>query len=376
LKPGDILIAPNAFKHALDAGPVADAIAEGLVLAGIKAKIRKFPMADGGDGTARLLNTYLNAEWISKEVQGPLKHKLKAGYSFQEEQSTAYIDLAEASGIRHLKTNELNIWQGNTLGTGELMMDALKRGAKTIYLGLGGSASVEGGLGILLHFGFQFLDEAGSEISCNAAGLRKLHCIIPPKQKPIIELKLLVDVDNSLCGEKGAARVFAAQKGANPRDILELESLLNHYAKLIHQLTNINVCDVKGGGAAGGVAAGLHALLDAEIISGSEFFMERSGIFEALKSASVLITGEGSFDAQSAYGKAPYRLLTACRDLEIPCVVFAGKLGQLPSTEAFPNSEFIEIGGEHADLASALKNTYNDLKSHAFEWAKSSDLLF
>jgi glycerate 2-kinase len=363
-----ILIAPNAFKNSLDAAAAADAIEKGLQRSRLNCTTVKFPVGDGGDGTAALLMQHLSATPVEVTVQNPLGKKIRASFGWSESNAAAVIELAAASGLRLLQPHEYNPMQVTTFGTGELLLEGMKRNAEQIFLCIGGSATVDGGTGILRALGFRFTDSKGNEILHPTLFKNIANFSLPDNniffRKTAITI--LCDVQNTLLGENGAVAVFAAQKGATEKEILLLEEGLKCFSDCILKKIGKDIAAVKHGGAAGGVAAGLYGLLDAKLVNGINYFLAVTGFEEALKKADLVITGEGSIDRQTLQGKAPFGVAEKAKTFSIPVVAFAGKI--INETDEGLNyyfSRLIDINTPGTKLEDALKNTFINLEQAA-----------
>ena len=322
----NILISPNSFKGTLNAGLAAKSIAKGIKEALPKINLKLAPISDGGDGLIDIALNVFGGQIKTLKVDGPLKKKVKAKYIFCKDK-TAVIEMAEASGIKYLKRNELDAMNASTFGVGQLIDKALKLGAKKIIIGLGGSASNDGGAGCAQGFGFKLTDIKGKDILRGARGLSKLSKIdngVPKKLKKI-EFIALTDVSNLLCGKEGSARIFGPQKGACPQKVKIIEKVLLHYSKIVKRDLNKNISSLKGGAAAGGLAAGLSAFFDAKLSDGTKYVFDLIGIENNAKKADILITGEGKFDKQSLCGKGFYGLSSLALKYKKPIVIICGR---------------------------------------------------
>ncbi|MFA6944793.1 MAG: glycerate kinase, partial [Pedobacter sp.] len=278
---------------------------------------------------------------------------------------TAVIEMADASGIRLLKPEELNPLITSSTGTGELIINALDRGVNKIVIGLGGSATVDGGAGTLKALGVRFLDHEGHELSGLTESLQNL-CQIDLKQldKRVLSCRIIIlcDVDNSLLGEKGSAAVFGPQKGASAEDIPVLESALKRLSDHAFEATGKRMDEVIHGGAAGGIAAALYAFLNAELVNGAEHFLKLTGFSESIKMADLLITGEGSLDEQTLQGKGPHAVAKVAKEHQIPVIGIAGKvpLDDHPEMDKYFDI-LMAIGNQPSDLETAMKFTASNL---------------
>lgn len=324
-----IVIALDSFKGSLPAKDACLAVEAGLRAVVSDLTIILKPMADGGEGTAAaLLASRPGGEWIPVRVQGPLAEKtVEAGFAWFKDDFTAVVEMAAASGLPLLSENELNPLRTNTYGTGELIRAAIERGSRRILLTVGGSATVDGGIGAAAALGWRFLADNDTPVPLGGGGLVKIARIVPPAPPqalpPVTEL---CDVTNPLCGPNGAATVFGPQKGATPEMVAQLEAgMANLEARIMADLGK-DVRNIPGGGAAGGLGAGAVAFFNAEIAPGIETVIKNSGLRTALDGADWCITGEGSFDNQSLDGKVISGVAAAARDAGVPVVVFAGQV--------------------------------------------------
>jgi len=324
-----IVIAPNAFKNSLTAEAAAAAIRTGLEQSRLQFTAECFPVADGGDGTGDLLVARLGANRKEVVARDPLGRKRTAYYGLSADGGTAIIEMANASGLRLLAPGEPDPLRATSCGTGDLISAALECHPRRILIGMGGSATVDGGTGILTALGVRFLNSEGCEIVALPAGLSDLASVdvsgLDPRLKDT-ELTVLCDVDNPLLGAEGAAAVFGPQKGASTEDVKQLEAALRQLSGIIEQQFDIDVSALARGGTAGGAAAGLYALLGARLVNGIDLFLETTGFERALKHADWVITGEGSIDEQTLKGKGPFGVAVAAKRNGVPVIGLAGRL--------------------------------------------------
>ncbi len=322
-----VLIAFNAFKEALSAREACAAAARALRRAWPEATVLEIPIGDGGDGTLEALALAFGerARFHRTTVTGPVFTPVTAHWLELPEQ-VAYLEMAQASGLALVPPEQRNPFRTTSLGTGELLLQAMEHGMKQIFLGVGGSATVDGGLGALTALGFRFLDRQGRPVPPTGEGLLHLHSLEPPAQGiPQVNLTVLVDVRNPLLGPEGAARVYGPQKGATPEQVKQLEQGLRKLRDLVQALTGREI-DIPGGGAAGGIAAALHGLLGARLEPGSEVFLRLVDFDRHLARADLVLTGEGRFDEQSRYGKGPWAVLEHAARAGKPVWVLAGSV--------------------------------------------------
>ena len=353
-----ILLAPNAMKGSLSASQFAYAMEEGLLMANKEFECIKHPLADGGDGTAEVLVEALNGEFIAVEVSDPLGRKFSSRFGWIPATKTAVIEMADASGLRLLALSELNPMIASSYGTGELMLEAVKMGATKIILGIGGSATVEGGIGMLMSLGFDLTDIDGNEISEGGMGLSQLaHVSSNNVPKSILNCEIIIasDVTNPLLGEKGAVNVYGAQKGATPEMMPKLEVGLQNYVKVLEEITKKELVNIVGGGAAGGISIPLLALLNARTVNGSDLIFDLLGIFDDLKKCDLVITGEGCIDLQTCYGKGPAAIAQEAKKLGIPVIAIGGKV---KSEASYLFDGIFSISNGPTTLEDAMKNAF------------------
>jgi glycerate kinase len=364
-----ILIAPNAFKNSLDAQSAAEAIALGLQQSRLECICRLFPVGDGGDGTGTLLIKHLNGELINVTVHDALGREITAAFGLIDNGHTAIIEMADASGIRLLKTAELNPLLANTYGTGQLIKAALDKAVTKIILGMGGSATVDGGMGILAALGITFLNNAGEVLKPVPKALvdiEKIDTTGLDKRILNCEIIILCDVDNKLLGSQGAAAVFGPQKGANAADVIQLDAMVAKLANLALQQSGKDMTTIKHSGTAGGAAAGMYAFLNARLVSGANNFLTLTGFDIALNDTDLVITGEGSIDEQTLQGKAPAAVATMAKQKSIKVIGLAGKVPSEPVTALTQYfDEIWSINQGPVDLQSAIKNTRHNLECTA-----------
>ncbi|MFA9398234.1 MAG: glycerate kinase [Clostridiaceae bacterium] len=326
-----IIIAPDSFKGSLSAKEVADNVEIGIRRVLEKVEIVKVPMADGGEGTVQSLVDSTNGRIIELIVTGPIFKKVNSFYGILGDGKTAIIEMASASGLPLLNDEEKNPMNTTTYGTGELIKDALDKGCRKIIIGIGGSATNDGGVGMLAALGIQFLDENSKEIKPIGGELNKISSINMDKvDKRINECEFIsaCDVDNPLVGKNGASYIFAPQKGATEAQVKTLDANLNHYADIIEKTLNISVANYKGAGAAGGLGAGILAFLNGNMQKGIDIVIQTTNLEEKIKDADLIITGEGMIDYQTQFGKTPYGVCLLGKRYNIPVIAIAGGLGK------------------------------------------------
>lgn len=324
-----IIFAPDSFKESLSAKTVADAMIEGWRRVFPEDLCVAVPMADGGEGTLESLVDATGGTLHVVSVEGPLGNPVEARYGILGDGSTAVIEMAEASGLSLLAPTERNPMRADTYGTGQLICAALDSGARSIIVGLGGSATNDGGAGAMTALGAKFLDVRGQILPRGGAALRNLARIVRDQwDERLKDTQFIVacDVNNPLTGANGASRIFGPQKGATSEMVEELDQALDRYAKIIEKEIGIQVDAIPGAGAAGGLGAGLLAFLSAEFVPGIDLVISHTGLEEKIKDADVVFTGEGSIDAQTRLGKTPYGVARLAKKYGIPVIALAGRV--------------------------------------------------
>jgi len=365
-----ILIVPNAMKGSMSASDFADAIGEGLLMADPKFELAKYPLADGGDGTAELLVKALNGEFVPVKVHDPLGREIMSRFGWIENLKLAVIEMAEASGLKLLASSELNPMLASSRGTGELMVEAVKQGAQKIILGIGGSATVDGGIGMLKALGFELLDTSGNEVIEGGNGLIQVNQVLSGNAKPQIlncEIIIASDVRNPLLGENGAAAIYGPQKGATDQMVISLELGFENYIKVLEKSAQKALKDIVGGGAAGGIAIPLIAFLNARMVSGAELIIDLLGVIKDLKSCDLVITGEGCIDLQTCQGKGPAVIAKAAHKAGIPIIAIGGMVKQEAS---YLFNGIFSIAKGPVSLDEMMKNASELTKSFSFELGK------
>ncbi|QYX66243.1 glycerate kinase [Shewanella putrefaciens] len=349
-----IVIAPDSFKESLSALEVANAIEQGLRQVIPDCDIVKIPVADGGEGTVQSMVDATGGSIVSLEVMGPLGHRVQAHYGILGDLSNsgsdndsdsrsnhgsatvpntgaiAVIEMASASGLHHVPREQRNPLLTTSYGTGELICDALNRGIKHIILGLGGSATNDGGAGMAQALDILLLDSQGKTLPSGGAALANLAQIDMTNAHPLLSqctFEVACDVDNPLCGERGASAIFGPQKGATPAMVKQLDTALAHYADVIAQSGMSDQREHAGAGAAGGMGLGVMAFLNAELKPGVEIVMQTVGLADKIRGADLVITGEGRIDGQTVFGKTPMGVLKQAKLQGIPTIGIAGCLG-------------------------------------------------
>lgn len=326
-----ILIAPDSYKGSLSALEVAKAIKAGIdkVDPGIETIL--VPMADGGEGTVQSLIDASGGKIVEHFVHDPFFRKIKSFYGIMGDGKTAVIEMAAASGLPLLKPEEVNPLKATTFGTGELIKDALDKGCNKIIIGLGGSATNDGGIGMAQALGVLFIDENGNEVGLGGGELSRIHVVDMSKlDSKISSVKFVAacDVDNPLCGERGASNVYGRQKGASDQDVITLDNGLAHLAQLVKNKLGIDKENFPGAGAAGGLGYGVMVFLNSILDSGINIISNTTRLSEKMEGADLVITGEGRIDFQTSFGKTPFGVAQLAKQKNIHVVAIAGSLGE------------------------------------------------
>ena len=324
-----VLIAIDSFKDSLSASEAALALREGFLKGNPVAEVNTLPMADGGEGTVQSLIDATKGTIVELEVMDPLMRPGKSFYGISGDGTTAIIEMAAASGLEMLRPEERNPWYTTTFGTGQLIADALEKGCRKFLIGIGGSATNDCGAGMAEALGVRFRNASGELVSKGGGALSEIHEIdlsgIHP-QASAAEILVACDVDNPLCGPKGASAVYGPQKGADPDMVQKLDKNLEHFSRLISSQLAKDVALIPGSGAAGGLGAGLIAFLDATLMKGFDMVAGMTGLEEKIKNADLVITGEGKIDGQTRFGKTPYGVALLAKKHNKPVIAVGGKI--------------------------------------------------
>ena len=325
----NVVISMDSFKGSLSAHEAGGAVKEGVLRVYPDACVEVLALADGGEGTAQAIVSATGGIWETVTVSDPLGRPITARYGVTGGR-TVVMEMAEASGLTLLRGEERDPMKTSTYGFGELIADAIGKGYRDFVIGIGGSATNDGGIGMLTALGFEFKDEGGAPVLLGARGLRDLASIETENAIPALsECRFTVasDVKNPLCGRYGCSAVFAPQKGATPDDVAVMDAWLSRYAALTAERLGKDVSSCEGSGAAGGVGFALRAYLNATLRSGAETVMEATSLEEKIRRADVLITGEGKLDFQSNMGKAPVEAARLAKRYGKRVIAFAGSVG-------------------------------------------------
>jgi glycerate kinase len=326
-----VVIAPDSYKESLTAMEVATAIESGFKEIMPDAEYIKLPMADGGEGTVQSLVDATGGDIVTVEVTGPLGQPVTGFYGLLGDGSTAVIEMAAASGLHLVEPDERNPLLTTTYGTGELIKAALDRGVDHIIIGIGGSSTNDGGVGMAQALGAKLVDAKGVDLPFGGGALADLVNIDLSgldSRLATVQLEVACDVDNPLCGPKGASHIFGPQKGATPEMVVQLDANLAHYAKVILQTNGKDVIDQAGAGAAGGLGAALLGLFNATLRPGINIVMDAVNLAEVIKDADLVITGEGRIDSQTIHGKTPIGVARSAKLYNLPVIGIAGSTAQ------------------------------------------------
>ena len=326
-----VVIAPDSYKGCLSALEVAKAMERGVLSVFSSAEVRKIPIADGGEGTVAALVTATNGQFRQTEVTDPLGNKIIAQWGILGDRRTAVIEMAAASGLPLVPKEKRDPRFTTTFGTGELIQAALAEGLPKIIIGIGGSATNDGGTGMARALGVRFLNAAGQEVAAGGGSLAEI-CQIDTTGLDLrlknTEIVVACDVDNPLCGTRGASAVFGPQKGATPEMVQQLDAGLAKYASCARLATGRDVAEKAGAGAAGGLGAGLMFFTPAQLKPGVEIVLDAVGFSDIVRDADFVITGEGRTDFQTAFGKAPVGVAKVAKTHGVPVFCISGGLGE------------------------------------------------
>ncbi|MDR0286593.1 MAG: glycerate kinase [Clostridiales bacterium] len=329
LKVEKILIVPNSFKGSITAPEAAVAMEKGILKAFPTVEIEKLPLADGGDGTLECLITALDGHYRECRVQNPLGTEITAKYGILKD-NTAVIESAEASGMRLLAEDQLDPMNTSTYGTGELIKDAIEQGCKKIIVGIGGTATIDGGMGMAQALGIVFRDINGNVLGTGGKELINIYSISFNRIHPGLKNANIIaacDITNFLCGDKGAAKLFGPQKGADTKMIVTLNDGLLNLSERLHSMDK-DILMLRGGGAGGGLCAGLVAFCGASVKSGFDIVSEITGLRDKIKISDLIFTGEGKTDSQSKYGKLPYGVAEIAAEFNKPVILISGDIDE------------------------------------------------
>ena len=367
------IIAPDKYKGSLSGLDFCEAVEKAITMVFPDASIIKKPMADGGDGTLEVVKHYLQADTIKVQVNDPLFRKIEAGYLLSHNKKTAFIEMSEASGYKLLDKPELNCMFTTSLGTGELISDALDKGVQEIILGIGGSATNDGGMGMAAALGYVFLDKKGIVLSPIGENLIKVDNILRNKLHPrlsAITIKVACDVSNPFYGATGAAFVYGAQKGASMEEIALLDLGLQNFADVMKEVFGTNISEIPGSGAAGGLGGGAIVFLNASLSSGINLIKEISNFDQAIQNADWIITGEGKLDSQTFSGKTISGVLASAKKQNIRTAAFCGAVELTLEAQKEIGLDYVcAILNDVSNLEEALLNSRQNLIFAVYNFA-------
>ena len=367
------VIAPDKYKGSLTAFEFCNAVEEGLFKALGKVEIIKMPLADGGDGTIDVVKHYLKGDIVKVKVNDPLFRTIEAQYLFSRETRISYIEMAEASGLKLLKEGEKNCMLTTTLGTGELIADALQKGAKEIILGIGGSATNDAGIGMASALGFRFLDANNTVLEPKGENLIHIKTIDASGVNPLLKnvvVKVACDVTNPLYGKNGAAYIYASQKGASNEDIEALDNGLRNYSRIIQRHFGIDLQQIEGAGAAGGMGAGSMVFLNAQLTSGIDLIKELADFDTNIKGADWVITGEGNLDDQTLSGKTISGVIKSAKAQNVPVAALCGSVNISVNAQKELGLDYaVSIVKGISDLEEAIASSYSNLVHATYNFA-------
>ncbi|MDC1226493.1 glycerate kinase [Algibacter sp.] len=367
-----IILAPDKFKNSLTGLEFCDAVEEGIHAISSNVEIVKLPLADGGDGTIEVVNFYLKGEVIYAEVNNPFFKPVMASYLYSDSTKTAFIEMAEASGVKLLIPKQFDCKNATTLGTGEMIVDAIDKGAKEIILGIGGSATNDCGIGMATALGYRFLDKNNREVKPIGANLSSITAIDVTNvhsRLNEVNFKIACDVTNPLFGEHGAAYVYAAQKGATSVDIMMLNKGLEDFSKILDAVFNVDVESIKGGGAAGGMGVASKVFLNGTLEPGIQLIKNLAQFDSKIKNAHWIITGEGKLDTQTMSGKTIQGVLASAKEKHINVAAFCGAIdleGKNPK----------DFGIQYADAVMNYAKGLEDAMKNSSDYVKEMAVLF
>nr|WP_299170572.1 glycerate kinase [uncultured Allomuricauda sp.] len=368
------VLAPDKYKGSLTGQQFCEIVAKGIRRVFPNTEITHMPLADGGDGTMEVVQHYLQASKVEVMVKDPLFRNIESGYLISNEKKIAFIEMSEASGYKLLTKSELNCMKTTSVGMGQLIAHAIEQGVKEIVLGIGGSATNDAGMGMASALGYQFLDEKGNQLSPigeNLAQVAKIDVsnVLPELEN--IKIKVACDVNNPFYGKDGAAYVYAPQKGASPKEVVLLDKGLRHFAQVVHKQFEVDVQDISGAGAAGGMGAGTKVFLNAELASGIDLIKEMADFDTAIDGADWIITGEGQLDGQTLSGKTIDGVLQSAKARKIPVAALCGSVSvSLDEMEAMGLQYVASILNEIGTLDEAKQNSPQNLELAGYNFAK------
>ncbi len=369
-----ILIATDSFKDCLSARMVGEHLKKGLLNVSSEIDVKVIPVGDGGEGTVEALIDASKGKMVTCKVMDPLFREIDVNYGIIENEDTAIIEMAAASGIELLQPEERNPWKTSTFGTGQLIIDALDRGCRRFICGIGGSATNDGGIGMAAALGVKFKNKENQEISPTGGELKNIEKIITNGLDPRIpecEFIIACDVDNPLIGDKGASKIYAPQKGADENMVNLLDNGLRHFSDKVKEYLNIEIESLPGAGAAGGLGAGFVAFLGGKLKKGIDIVIEETKLETYCRWCDYVITGEGKIDHQTKFGKTPQGVANIAMQYNVPVIAVAGTLGK--NYHELYNTGFniiLSIVDKPMNLEEAIKKAPELLENAGFTIAK------
>ena len=367
------ILAPDKYKGSLTGREFCETVARGIKKVFPNSEMIHRPLADGGDGTIDVVADYLNASKVSVKVKDPLFREIITQYLLSEDKQTAFIEMSEASGYKLLEKSEMNCMDTTSLGTGKMIADALEQGAENIVLGIGGSATNDGGMGMAKALGYSFLDADGNELEPIGRNLKNVSEINQDNVHSKLsgaKIQVACDVNNPFYGENGAAKIYGAQKGASADEILFLDKGLESFAKVLQSTFGIDVQKIAGAGAAGGVGGGAVVFLNAELASGVDLVMELANFDEVLHGADWVITGEGQLDGQTFSGKTINGVVQSAKKRNVPIAAFCGSIDvSIEEMQQMGLDYAVSILNQIGNLDDAKAKTVENLELASYNFA-------
>jgi glycerate kinase len=360
-----ILVAPDKFKGSLSAEEVCNAIREGLLEVDPSLTVWCLPMADGGEGSAELLTSYSGGTMKQLQVRDPLFRMINASYGISKDGKTAFMEMAKASGLQLLREEERNPYVTSTVGTGDMIIDAMDHGVGSIMMGIGGSATNDGGMGVAEALGVKFYEASGQTLQPVGGNLGRIHTIdfagLHPRLREV-DFTIFCDVDNPLHGPQGAAYVFAPQKGADESMVRELDAGLAHYRQVLERATGVGV-NFPGAGAGGGLPAALKAFARVSVQPGITFIIDFIKLEEKLQKADLVITGEGKIDCQTLSGKVVQGIADLAARYKKPVIAIGGK-SELDASDLrlLGVTKLVTLTGVGTSESHAMENAFSLVK--------------
>ncbi len=365
----NIIIACDSFKECLSSWEIAELLAQGLTAVNPKFHITKIPMADGGEGTMVALVKAGRGRVISCQAEDPLLRVRDSAYAILNDNKTVVIEMAQTCSLALVTGSQRNPWHTSTWGVGRQIKDALEKGYRNFIIGLGGTSTNDGGLGLLQCLGYRFYDQQDKLLAAGQGGkqllqIKRIDTSMALAALAECHFTLASDVTNPFFGSTGAAYIYGPQKGADDEMVRLLDAGLSNFSKVIKQTFNKDISQLPGSGAAGGTAGGLLAFLNCEMRSGTDIILELYNFPTLLETCDLVITGEGKIDEQTLYGKVPYRIGQICQKQQVPVIAVCGRLA-LPAASllAYGIKEVYELSSPNTPLQEALaatpKNLYN-----------------